>query len=111
MNSDPITQEGAIMKNTKIVSKTAKRGIDAGSALVTAEAAHVTKTAWPKKKASLATTKVTDPDLHQTISREAYFRAERRGFVPGLELQDWMEAEKEVLRMRSLDACLDSTKH
>jgi len=38
------------MKNTKIVSKTAKG--EAGCALVSAEVAHVTKTAWPKKKAA-----------------------------------------------------------
>ena len=31
------------------------------------------------------------------IERAAYFRAERRGFVPGGELQDWIEAEAEIL--------------
>jgi len=30
------------------------------------------------------------------IEEAAYFKAERRGFTPGLELQDWLEAEKEV---------------
>ncbi len=33
------------------------------------------------------------------IARAAYFRAERRGFAPGGELQDWVEAEAEVLRL------------
>jgi len=33
------------------------------------------------------------------IARAAYFRAEKRGFVPGGELQDWVEAEAEVLRL------------
>jgi hypothetical protein len=33
------------------------------------------------------------------IARAAYFRAEKRGFVPGSELQDWVEAEAEVLRL------------
>jgi hypothetical protein len=33
------------------------------------------------------------------IARSAYFRAEKRGFAPGGELQDWMEAEAEVLRL------------
>lgn len=98
------------MKNTNIASKTAKGGIDAGCALVSAEVARMTKTAWPKNKAAQATTNVTDHDLHQRISSEAYLLSERRGFVPGSELQDWKEAEKEVLRMRNLDACLDSTK-
>ena len=30
------------------------------------------------------------------IAEAAYFRAEARGFVPGEELQDWLDAEKEV---------------
>lgn len=32
------------------------------------------------------------------VARAAYFRAEKRGFAPGGELQDWVEAETEVLR-------------
>lgn len=32
-----------------------------------------------------------------TLIREAaYFRAGRRGFAPGQELEDWFEAEREV---------------
>ncbi len=30
------------------------------------------------------------------IARLAYFRAERRGFAPGGEVQDWLAAEAEV---------------
>lgn len=30
------------------------------------------------------------------IAREAYYRAERRGFVPGNELDDWLAAEADV---------------
>ncbi|MFN3565146.1 MAG: DUF2934 domain-containing protein [Burkholderiaceae bacterium] len=32
------------------------------------------------------------------IARAAYYRAERRGFAPGGELQDWLEAEAEIDR-------------
>lgn len=28
--------------------------------------------------------------------KAAYYRAERRGFAPGRELEDWLEAEAEV---------------
>jgi len=31
------------------------------------------------------------------IATAAYFKAERRGFVPGRELDDWLEAEAEML--------------
>jgi hypothetical protein len=30
------------------------------------------------------------------IAESAYLRAERRGFVPGYELEDWIAAESEV---------------
>ena len=30
------------------------------------------------------------------IAREAYYRAERRGFAPGYELDDWLAAEAEI---------------
>ncbi len=30
------------------------------------------------------------------IAERAYFRAERRGFAPGHELEDWLAAEAEV---------------
>lgn len=30
------------------------------------------------------------------VAEAAYFRAERRGFAPGCELDDWLMAEQEV---------------
>jgi hypothetical protein len=48
----------------------------------------------------------TDPALHfgtdddeakrRQIAEIAYFAAERRGFSPGYELDDWLQAEQEV---------------
>lgn len=36
-------------------------------------------------------------DLRQRfIAEAAYFRAEKRGFAPGFEGQDWAEAEAEI---------------
>jgi hypothetical protein len=34
---------------------------------------------------------------YEIIARSAYYRAERRGFAPGYEVEDWLEAEREVL--------------
>ena len=34
----------------------------------------------------------------ELIRTAAYFRAERRGFAPGGELEDWLEAEREIDR-------------
>lgn len=33
------------------------------------------------------------------IAQAAYFRAEKRGFAPGFEQDDWLEAEREIARM------------
>jgi hypothetical protein len=33
---------------------------------------------------------------HALIAKSAYLRAERRGFAPGHETQDWLAAEAEV---------------
>lgn len=35
-------------------------------------------------------------DRYRMIAEAAYFRAARRGFVAGSELQDWLDAEIEV---------------
>jgi hypothetical protein len=36
------------------------------------------------------------PDQQQLIAMSAYFKAEARGFSPGHELDDWLEAEREL---------------
>jgi hypothetical protein len=38
-------------------------------------------------------------DFVSLIAERAYFRAERRGFVPGRELDDWLAAEREVTQL------------
>jgi hypothetical protein len=40
-------------------------------------------------------------DLKAAIAEAAYYRAEQRGFEPGYEITDWLEAEKEVKAMHS----------
>ena len=39
---------------------------------------------------------VADAARQRLISEAAYFRAQRRNFVPGQELDDWLAAEAEV---------------
>lgn len=42
-------------------------------------------------------TPVNNPaPTHEAIALAAYFRAERRGFAPGGEFDDWFEAEREL---------------
>jgi hypothetical protein len=35
-------------------------------------------------------------ERQQKIAEAAYYRAERRGFAPGQEECDWLDAEKEI---------------
>ena len=50
---------------------------------------------------------VATDEKHQLIATAAYFRAERRNFIPGFELQDWLEAEAEI-EMRLAGTDVDS---
>ncbi len=34
------------------------------------------------------------------IAESAYYRAQARGFAPGQEIEDWLQAEAEIDRMR-----------
>jgi len=40
-------------------------------------------------------------ELYSWIAEAAYYRAEKRGFTPGGELQDWLDAEAEIKQLRS----------
>jgi hypothetical protein len=41
-------------------------------------------------------TSLTESDRLRMIELAAYFRAERRGFLPGFEAEDWFAAEAEI---------------
>ena len=57
-----------------------------GSGPGTGVAGRVTKPARP----------ITPDDRYRMIAEAAYFRAMRRGFASGGEVQDWLEAEADV---------------
>jgi len=58
-----------------------------------------------KKKAALRKPKPEKPSLPAPdvlaamISTAAYFLAADRGFVPGYEVDDWLQAEKQILAL------------
>lgn len=48
-------------------------------------------------QSAMAVSMSIDPDARrQLVAAEAYFRAERRGFAAGNELEDWVAAERAV---------------
>jgi DUF2934 family protein len=40
-----------------------------------------------------------DAARHAMIAEAAYYRAERRGFAPGFELEDWLQSENEQVAL------------
>jgi hypothetical protein len=91
-----------------------------GRAKVKAPAAEVTKTAAPAKKpratkkvtvstVTVTTAPVVTPAVNPTVKQRpssdelrgmiamaAYYRAAARHFAPGQELDDWLEAERQI---------------
>lgn len=47
-----------------------------------------------------ASAKMVPEQRRDLIAQAAYFIAERRGFAPGNEIEDWLQAEAEI------DACM-----
>lgn len=49
-----------------------------------------------KIKTSSKSAAVNGREKLELIGKAAYYRAERRGFIPGFELDDWLAAELEI---------------
>jgi hypothetical protein len=57
-----------------------------------------TATASPSGFTGEGRADVSADELRKLISEAAYYRAKQRGFAPGHELEDWIQAEAEVMR-------------
>lgn len=66
-----------------------------------AKAAAPRKTTSEQRKAPLQTNVraagFSDDELRGLIAETAYYKAQQRGFQPGYEQKDWLEAEAEVM--------------
>lgn len=40
-------------------------------------------------------------EFRELVAKNAYYRAEKRGFADGYELEDWLEAEQEIRNQNS----------
>lgn len=45
---------------------------------------------------SRAATAADPSERHERIARAAYHRAQARGFEPGQDMEDWLQAEREI---------------
>lgn len=48
--------------------------------------------------AGSSVSRLSPEEIYKLIQESAYFKAKARGFAPGHEVQDWIEAEAEVRR-------------
>ena len=85
------------MKTAEVVSQTARKPV--GTKAPRAAAVNVKNQAKTKAKP----VRVSEPNIHQMIQTEAYFRYEKRGFEDGAELQDWLDAERAVRQMTDIE--------
>jgi len=67
-----------------------------GSKPLQAESPARTAADAPVSKAPAS--KLSPEEVYRLIQESAYFKAKARGFAPGHEVQDWIEAEAEVRR-------------
>ena len=68
--------------------------------------AKAPKTRTTKAQASFgahARAEVSAEEVRKLIAEAAYYRAKKRGFTPGHEVEDWVQAEAEVLRRIGAD--------
>jgi hypothetical protein len=77
------------------------------------ETGEATAARKPAKRATKRTSsaatgpKSISPDMRRAmIAEAAYLRAERRGFAPGGEVEDWLAAEREVDALLAADQTL-----
>ncbi len=62
----------------------------------TARAARKSTTKKNRTDAAKVDSKIDAEKRHALIAEAAYLRAERRGFAPGHEEEDWLAAEAEI---------------
>jgi hypothetical protein len=46
---------------------------------------------------SQARAEISPDELRKLIAEAAYYRAKQRGFAPGYEIEDWVQAEAEIV--------------
>ena len=49
------------------------------------------------------TTPKTPEEIAEWIAVAAYYKAQERGFTPGNEVENWIEAEREIASKLNLD--------
>jgi hypothetical protein len=89
------TSKPAVTKPTSASSAETPRPASTPEA-APARAKRAAKPKAPTPAAAPAKPHLSEETRRAMIAESAYLRAERRGFAPGGEVEDWMAAEREV---------------
>ncbi len=97
---------GGSTKKTPVKKAAKKKVVKKTAAKTTVKKKVVRKAAAPRKrtpaggKVAESTLRRIDPrERYEMIAKMAYFRAEKRGFESGWEVEDWLESERLVDEM------------
>ena len=97
---------GGSTKKSPVKKAAKKKVVKKTAAATTVKKKVVKKAAAPRKRApaggkvSESTLRRIDPrERYEMIAKMAYFRAEKRGFESGWEVEDWLESERLVDEM------------
>ena len=91
-------EKSAVTKKSTATKKTVKKTVVKKKV---AKKTVAKKSAVAKKAANTGQNLFSQRDRYEMIGKMAYFRAEKRGFEPGWEQDDWYESEKRVDGMLS----------
>jgi hypothetical protein len=92
------TSKPAVTKSARpaTTAETPSPAITPAPEAAPARAKREAKPKTPKAAGVPAKAQVSEETRRAMIAESAYLRAERRGFAPGGEVEDWMAAEREV---------------
>ena len=91
-------EKSVVTKKATVTKKVAKKAVVKKKVA----AKKVTKKKTAARPAANASKNLfSQRDRYEMIAKMAYFRAEKRGFEPGWEQEDWYECEKLVDEMLS----------
>ena len=92
------TKAGNSTTKTSSKKKTSKKKTPAKKKVTNKKTTAKKKTARTSKvkKSSAARFEINAEERWRMIANSAYLKAEARGFAPGHETEDWLQAEKEV---------------
>lgn len=89
-----MTTKRAVSASKKVIKKkvTGKKAVSTRKTPAKKLTSKTSKSARPE----ILSVKIAPEERWRLIATAAYLKAEKRGFASGSELQDWIEAEKEI---------------